>query len=152
MNNAEDLTFCLRMNLPGVEISVDAPPDETGRWFMDVVRGTRWAVVEWLPGDWMGVSLSPTVGFGEKPDAVFPHDNVGRHAVVSAVTGHLRTAAEESGDRVHRAEGFTATTLSATAGVGPSPTREGWVEVASLEAMREEWSRREGHHLYNRVD
>jgi CheY-like chemotaxis protein len=71
MTPIEDLSRNIAHRLPAARLSVDAPDDASGNWYVDVECNGRSAVVEWRPHMGFGLSFQRG-GYGEGPEIVFP--------------------------------------------------------------------------------
>lgn len=81
MNAAEELSTAISRALPDAAVSIDAPADAGGNWWIDVTRGDRTATVEWRPKQGFGVGLGPG-GYGEGPEVVVPNVDTAARRVV----------------------------------------------------------------------
>lgn len=80
----EELSRQIMDRLPSAHVSVDAPDDSAGNWYLDVEFESRKAVVEWRPRRGFGVSLEPA-GYGEGPEIILPS----ARAAAAYVAGQL---------------------------------------------------------------
>ena len=80
MNAAEELSTAIGRKLPDALVTIDAPTDDSGYWWIDIKRGDRHATVEWRPKQGFGVGLG-LGGYGEGPDIVV--------STVEAATRHV---------------------------------------------------------------
>jgi len=71
MNQIEQLRDDLARRFPDHSITIDAPADERGPWFLDVQREGYADVVEWRPDRGFGVSTPGTDDYGAGPDEIF---------------------------------------------------------------------------------
>lgn len=75
MNPIKRMERELHAALPDAHLTLDAPDDPAGDWFLDVRRGEQLVVVQWRPDRGFGVtSDTPDAGYGAGPDEV--HDTV----------------------------------------------------------------------------
>src|SRR4051812_3805247 len=65
-----ELSRHISQRLPGAELSVDAPQNPSGNWYVDVQFENYLSVIEWRPRLDFGVSLE-VAGYGEGPEMVF---------------------------------------------------------------------------------
>ncbi|HJW95069.1 MAG TPA: hypothetical protein VJ901_15750 [Thermoanaerobaculia bacterium] len=65
----EELSRHISQRLPGAELSVDAPQNPSGNWYVDVQFENYMSVIEWRPRLGFGVSLE-VAGYGEGPEMV----------------------------------------------------------------------------------
>lgn len=74
MNEMESLQAQLASALPGATIVVDRPDtgDPGSRWWLEVELDGHSATVDWKPNQGFGLSSTPTEGYGEGADEVYP--------------------------------------------------------------------------------
>jgi hypothetical protein len=92
INAAEELSAAIRREIADVSVSIDAPAEEHGYWWIDLARGDRTATVEWRPERGFGVGLGAGA-YGEGPDLILPTmDLAVRHVVDYLLSGPHETS------------------------------------------------------------
>lgn len=71
LNGVEELHAAIARLLPQAHITVDAPPQPEGNWFIDVHYAGKSGTVEWRPGQGYGVA-GTDASYGEGPERIFP--------------------------------------------------------------------------------
>jgi CheY-like chemotaxis protein len=66
----EELSRHISHRLPDAQLSIDAPQDPSGNWYVDVQFESHTSVIEWRPRLGFGVSFE-LAGYGEGPEVVF---------------------------------------------------------------------------------
>lgn len=93
MNQIAKLRDHLRNRFPDILMEVDAPADDSGRWFLDI-RSTGNAgsiVVEWRPDRGFGVSTPGGDDYGTGPDEVYTNIKDTFDRVVRLILSGCRT-------------------------------------------------------------
>jgi hypothetical protein len=71
MNPLEELAAKIESKVPGTEVTLDAPEQETAPWFLDLRRNGETFTVGWSPKyDWFGFSAGEAV-YGEGFEEVY---------------------------------------------------------------------------------
>lgn len=82
----------LRERFPEATISLDAPANRAGAWFLDLSHGGHSVVVQWRSVDGFGVSSSPNHGYGEGADEVYRDEEAAYGRVVSLLLSQNHTS------------------------------------------------------------
>jgi hypothetical protein len=70
LTGIETLHAAVTRRLPEAHVTVEAPPEPSGSWWVDIQYAGKIASVEWRPGHGFGVAGVDAV-YGEGPERVF---------------------------------------------------------------------------------
>ena len=70
MNDIEIIEHDLRSRFPGATVTIDAPADPAGTWYVDVRRNQQALTIQWTPRRGFGLSTKPGE-YGEGADEVY---------------------------------------------------------------------------------
>lgn len=70
LTGIETLHAAVTRRLPGAHLTVDAPAEPSGSWWIDIQYAGKTASIEWRPGRGFGVAGADAV-YGEGPARVF---------------------------------------------------------------------------------
>jgi hypothetical protein len=89
MKTMSDLQSALKASFPAAQLSIDAPTQANGSYFIDFRLGARHATIEWVAGSTFGLSLEPRSDsdFGSGPSEVL--------ASFEVLLGRLREASNQ---------------------------------------------------------
>lgn len=95
MNPIERLARTIRAKLPRSKTVLDPGTKPDSSWWLDVESDGHALVVEWKPGRGFGVS-SPSEGYGEGPDEVYPDTGMAADRIIELLhtRGRTRSPAE----------------------------------------------------------
>lgn len=95
-DRVDKLGRLLRKHVPDSSVSVDAPTQPKGDWFIDTTVGKRSFAIEFRPTLGFGLSSTPSEGIGEGPDEFFEDEQ----AVVDRIAELLRKRGKTEPQRV----------------------------------------------------
>ena len=92
----ESLERQIRQRFPNAKLSLDAPKNRTGTWFLDLENRGHSVILQWREGNGFGVSSSPSDGFGEGPDEIYQDEEAAYGRVVSLMLSRGSTSPPKS--------------------------------------------------------
>ena len=93
MNQIERLREQVSERFPTAQISIDAPGQPSGSWWLDVKLNDHVLVVEWRSGNGFGISTVSKDAYGMGPDETYPDVDAAYERVKALLLGQVRTVA-----------------------------------------------------------
>jgi len=121
MNQIEKLREDLIGRFPNHVMTIDAPENLRGHWFLDIQRGNASPiVVEWRPDQGFGISTAKVDDFGLGPDEIYTDAKSAYDRVVRLILSGGRTEPPEAVRlaELRQLRGLSQTELAERAGVG----------------------------------
>jgi DNA-binding transcriptional regulator YiaG len=91
MNEIERLRGRIAKRFPTAHLSVDAPGQPSGSWWLDVKLNDHVVVVEWRPGRGFGISTVSEDAYGVGPDEIYTDADAAFERVKALLLGQVRT-------------------------------------------------------------
>jgi DNA-binding XRE family transcriptional regulator len=86
----------LATDCPNAKVSVDAPRDPKGEWWLDISGKDFQNTVAWRAESGFGVFVSPDRGYGDQPDEIYKKADLAARRVCGLIERH--SDSETSGD------------------------------------------------------
>jgi hypothetical protein len=82
LSGVEALHATIAERLPEAHVTVEAPPQPNGSWWIDIHYAGKTASVEWRPGRGFGVA-GADASYGEGPERVFDDPSAAANHAIS---------------------------------------------------------------------
>lgn len=96
-NEAAVLEEMICQRFPTANVTIDAPSDPKGRWFLDIDLKGHVIAVQWKDDEGFGITTTPSrIGYGEGAHEVYRDSKSAFRRIVALLLGAVETAPPET--------------------------------------------------------